>query len=148
MLRLQQTQPNGIYWCHFHLLISHKVVSSMAKLISQSCGELQPAVCLPRGYAAIWRQPVHSWHVWQASETSHSKSNPGNFQHQYLAELLVNVYSYCLMVKSVSFAVVCVEAGFSQIWSQLLIIIIEWHNHVLLVSRSIQVYFGNHSILQ
>ena len=38
--------------------------------------------------------------VWQASETSHSKSSPGNFQHQYLAELLVNVYSYCLMVKS------------------------------------------------
>ena len=34
--------------------------------------------------------------------TSHSKSSLGNFQHQYLAELLVNVYSYCLMVKSVS----------------------------------------------
>ena len=30
------------------------------------------------------------------------QSSPGNFQHQYLAELLVNVYSYCLMVKSVS----------------------------------------------
>ena len=35
-------------------------------------------------------------------ETSHSKSSPGNFQHQYLAELLVNMYSYRLMVKSVS----------------------------------------------
>ena len=34
--------------------------------------------------------------------TSHSKSSPDNFQHQYLAELLVNVYSYCLMVKSMS----------------------------------------------
>ena len=34
--------------------------------------------------------------------TSHSKSNSGNFQHQYLAELLVNVYKYCVMVKSVS----------------------------------------------
>ena len=31
-----------------------------------------------------------------------NKSSLGNFQHQYLAELLVNVYSYCLMVKSVS----------------------------------------------
>ena len=31
-----------------------------------------------------------------------NKSSPGNFQHQYLAELLVDVYSYCLMVKSVS----------------------------------------------
>ena len=31
--------------------------------------------------------------VWEASETSHSKISLGNFQHQYLAELLVNVYS-------------------------------------------------------
>ena len=38
----------------------------------------------------------------QASETSPSKSSLCNFQHQYLAELLVNIYSYCLMVKSVS----------------------------------------------
>ena len=30
------------------------------------------------------------------------QKQPGQFQHQYLAELLVNVYSYCLMVKSVS----------------------------------------------
>ena len=30
------------------------------------------------------------------------QKQPSNFQHQYLAELLVNVYSYCLMVKSVS----------------------------------------------
>ena len=34
--------------------------------------------------------------------TSHSKSNLGNLQHQYLAELLIDVYSYRLMVKSVS----------------------------------------------
>ena len=33
----------------------------MAKLISQSCGELQPAIGLPRGYAAILRWPEHSW---------------------------------------------------------------------------------------
>ena len=38
--------------------------------------------------------------VWQASETSHSKSSQGNFQHQYLPELLFNVYGYHLMVKS------------------------------------------------
>ena len=31
-----------------------------------------------------------------------NKSSPGNFQHQYQAELLANVYSHCLMVKSVS----------------------------------------------
>ena len=33
--------------------------------------------------------------------TSHSKSSADNLQHQYLPELLVNVYSYHLMVKSV-----------------------------------------------
>ena len=31
-----------------------------------------------------------------------NKPQQGNFQHQYLPELLVNVYSYHLMVKSVS----------------------------------------------
>ena len=39
--------------------------------------------------------------VRQASETSHTKSSLGNFHHQYLSELLVNVYSYHFMVKSV-----------------------------------------------
>ena len=44
--------------------------------------------------------------IWQDSETSHSKSSLGNYQHQYLSELLVNMYSYCLMVKSVSYCYV------------------------------------------
>ena len=48
--------------------------------------------------------------IWQASETSHSKSNLGNFHHQYLTELLVNVYSYHLMVKSVSWC--CVRGSY------------------------------------
>ena len=69
----------------------------MDKLTSQSCGELQPAVCLSRGNIAIWRRPEHSW-----------TSSPGNFQHRYLPELLVNVYSYHLMVNSVSWCCVCV----------------------------------------
>ena len=40
--------------------------------------------------------------VWQDSETSHSKSSSGNFQHWYLADTLASVYSYRVMVKSVS----------------------------------------------
>ena len=56
--------------------------------------------------------------IWHASETSHNKSSVGNFQYQYLAELLANVYSYCLMVK-VRLDVMCVEGGFSQIQSQI-----------------------------
>ena len=39
--------------------------------------------------------------LWQASDRSHSKSSQDNFQPQYWPELLVNVYSYRLMVKSV-----------------------------------------------
>ena len=46
------------------------------------------------------------------------QNQPSNFQHQYLPELLVNVYSYYVMVK-VCLAVVCIEAGFCQIQSQL-----------------------------
>ena len=33
--------------------VSHKAAKSMAKVSSQSCGELQPAVYLSREYAAI-----------------------------------------------------------------------------------------------
>ena len=55
--------------------------------------------------------------IWQASKTSHSKSNLGNFQHQYLPELLVNVGSYRVIVK-VCLDVVCVKGGCSQIWSR------------------------------
>ena len=45
----------------------------------------------------------------------HSKSNQDNFQHQYLPELLVNVYVYHLMVKSVSCCCVCGSWLFSNL---------------------------------
>ena len=41
------------------------------------------------------------------------RNNLANFQHQYLPELLVNVYSYLLMVKSVSCCCVCGRRLFS-----------------------------------
>ena len=64
----------------------------MAKLINQSCSELQLAVCLSRGDGTIL-----------VKVTRHSKNTPGNFQHQCLPELLyVNVSSHRFMVKSVS----------------------------------------------
>ena len=49
----------------------------------------------------------------QTSETSHRKSNLGNVPHQYLSELLVNVYSQHLMVK-VCLAINCVRHLFSD----------------------------------
>ena len=61
--------------------------------------------------------------VWQASETSHSKSSLGNFQHQYLTELLVNVYSYSIVWWwKVYLAIVYMEGGFSQIWSHIILL--------------------------
>ena len=180
----------------------------MAKLISQSCGKLQPAVCLSREYVTgpgktgliytkymclyygtylqfcvyypesvsfieflmdlctydeildiiqttdkkllqfkvsksgqilrvdktCFPRPGHIYRhlkatrtlvdVWQASETSHSKSSRGNLQHQYLAELLVNMYSYRLMVKSVSCYCVRGSRLFSDLVTYFVIIVI------------------------
>ena len=78
-----------------------KAAKAMPKLISQSCGELK----------WIWSHLKASRALvdaWQTSETSQSKSSLGNFQHQYLAELLV-VYSYRLMMKSVSMLRTCMH---------------------------------------
>ena len=51
--------------------------------------------------------------IWQASEVSHSKSSLENIQHQYLPQLVVNLCSHCLMVKSVS----CCCVHWSQLFS-------------------------------
>ena len=79
-------QPNGIHWGHLQLYILHKAAKSIAKLISQLYGELQLAVCLSQG---MWSKSKVAWaimDVWQASETSHSKSSLGQSQRQYLSE--------------------------------------------------------------
>ena len=51
--------------------------------------------------------------VWQAAKQATAKSL-GYFQHQYLAKLLVNMYSYCLMVKSVFYFCVRGKSLFSN----------------------------------
>ena len=117
-LRLHYNQPNGIHWCHFHLHTSHKAVKSMAKLIGQSVNYSQLSAC--QGICSHLKATRTLMDVWQTSETSYSKSSPANFQHQYLVELLVNVYSYCLMVKSVS---CCCVRG-SWLFSDLVTIIL------------------------
>ena len=47
--------------CHFHLHLSHEAAKSIAKLISQSCGKSQLAICLSMENGAIWRPPKHLW---------------------------------------------------------------------------------------
>ena len=72
----------------------------------------------------------------QASETSHNKRSPGNFQHQYLPELLVNVYSYRLMEKHVS---CCCVRG-SRIFSNpvTIMIITKQYNAQLMLTYCFQ----------
>ena len=41
--------------------ISHKAAKSLAKLISQLCGELQSVICLSRKDGAILRPSEHLW---------------------------------------------------------------------------------------
>ena len=62
------------------------------------------------------------------------QSSPGNFQHQYLAELLVNMYSYRLMVKSVS----CYCVHGSRLFSDL----VTYSDHCLGVVWVAREYFS------
>ena len=55
--------------------------------------------------------------IWLTSETSHSQSSPSNVQHQYLRELLVNVYNYRLLIKK-CFLMFCESKVAFLIWSQ------------------------------
>ena len=80
---------------------SHKAAKFMAKLISQSYSELQPTVCLPRDMQPFEGNPSTHGHLTSLRNESQQNSS-GNFQHQYLPELLINIYNHHLMVKSVS----------------------------------------------
>ena len=61
--------------------------------LSACQGEMQPFESDPDTRGHLHDKP---------QKQATAKAARGNFQHQYLAELLVTVYSYCLMVKSVS----------------------------------------------
>ena len=86
----------------------------MAKLISQLCGELQPAVCLSRKDGAIWRSPKQSWMSDKPQKQTTAKTAWATFSTKYLSELLVSLFSYCVMVKSVSCCCVCGRWIFSN----------------------------------
>ena len=100
-------QPKGIDWCHFQFQFhtSHMWwITAGCLLVQGRWSHLK---------TTTWVL-VDIWH----SGTSHSKSILGNFQHQYLPELL----SYCVQLLcdgEKCFAVMCMEAGFCQIQSQL-----------------------------
>ena len=71
----------------------------MAKFIRQLCGELQLAIC-------FWDMEPFEGDLSTLRYLTSLRNRPqlkqqDNF-HQYLAELLVDVYSYCFMLKSVS----------------------------------------------
>ena len=60
--------------------------------LSQSCGELQPAVCLPRGYAAIWRRPVHPWMSDKPQKQATAKVAWATFSMSFLTQVLHPLY--------------------------------------------------------
>ena len=73
----------------------------MTKIINQTCDKLQPENMEPfKDHLS-----THGC-LTRALETSYSKSSLNNFQHQYLPELLVKMYSYCTVEKSVSYCCV------------------------------------------
>ena len=62
------------------------------KFISQSCGKLQLDVCLSTGDEPF--EDYLSTHgCLKSLKISNSKNNLSNLQHQYLAEILVKVYT-------------------------------------------------------
>ena len=70
----------------------------MAKLVSQSCGKLQLSNGLSRGDGAIRRPPEH---LWTSNKPQKQATATGKLSVPIPA-WIVNVYSYCLMVKSMS----------------------------------------------
>ena len=103
-----------------YIHISHKAVKSMAKLNDQLCGELWLAVCL----LCHLKTTEHSWTSDKPQRQASAKYRLEKFhnQHQYLRELLVNLYSCCLMVKSVP----CCCVRVRQLFSNPVIILYEW----------------------
>ena len=104
----------------------------MAKLISQSCSELLPALCLSRGYAAIWRWPEHSW----MSDRPQKQATAKVAQATFSINTCLNCWSMCTTIIwwwKVCLAIVCMEVGFSQIRSHILILLI----YIILCSKCV-----------
>ena len=86
----------------------------MAKLISQSCGELQPAVCLSREIEPSEGHPCTRGCLTSLRNKPQQK-HPGKLSASCLHELLVNVYSICLMVNCMSYCYVHESRLFSNL---------------------------------
>ena len=92
----------------------------MAKLISQLYDELQLVSACP-GKMEPFKDDLNTHGHLTSLRNKPQQSNLENSQHKYLSELLVNVYSYHVMVK-VCLAVVCMEATISQIYLEIVIL--------------------------
>ena len=92
----------------------------MAKLISQLYGEVQTVSVCP-GKMEPFKDDLSTYGHLTSLRNKPQQSNLENSQHKYLSELLVNVYSYHVMVK-VCLAVVWMEATISQIYSEIVIL--------------------------
>ena len=66
----------------------------MAKNSSASCVANYSQLSVCQGDMEPFKADLSTCGRLRSLETSHSKSSLGNFQHQYLPELLVNMYSH------------------------------------------------------
>ena len=73
----------------------------MTKLFSPLCGDYIQLSIFKERWSHL-KINLALLYISQASETSHRNNSLCSFQHQYLAEILLNVRSYYLMVKTVS----------------------------------------------
>ena len=85
----------------------------MAKHTSQSCDELQPAVCLSRGYVAIWKPPEHSWTSDRPEKQATAKAARVTFGIDTCWIISQRVQLSFNGAGKVCLDIVCVEGGFS-----------------------------------
>ena len=131
-----------IICCHFQLHISLKVAKSMVNVTSQLCGDLQLAVWLSRG-------DVTHLKLSTCGCLTNLRNKPQQKQHRQLsapipAKLLVNVYRYRAVVKSVSCCCVCMVAGFSPIQLYMLFFtenVLGYHIQSLFFNKSSMKHF-------
>ena len=123
--------PEGV---NYIIAYQHYSIASYMYVMHEWIKGLSAMLTLIYSYVLVkwrWSHLKTTWalvDVWQAWKTSHSKNRLDNFQQQYLPELLVNMYSYHLMVKSVS---CCCEHG-SWIFSNLVTYVsLHWVNFLL-----------------
>ena len=96
-----QMVSKGVNWCHFISTNHNKVAKSITNSLASHLVIYSWLSACPGKVKPCKGHPSACGHLISLRNKPYSKSILGNCQHQYLPQLLVNVYSYCVMMKSV-----------------------------------------------